>query len=154
MPIHRVLSVLRAVSVVVLLSALPGCIGVGYIGTERANGLDADAIPPFSRGEWPVTAETLIEKRGEPDTRTAMDDSWERWEYDKGLRWNGPTVFLVIGIPLIVPVGRDSDTFYVRDGLVETVDVVRYYEKGYTFGVSPGVCPDLGFVAWGGKRFD
>jgi hypothetical protein len=64
-------------------------------------------------------ADDLLESFGEPDERRAAADGTEEWVYLDGWRWNGPVLFLVIPLPLVIPVGHESTTYVLRDGVVE-----------------------------------
>ena len=82
-----------------------------------------------------MTTEWLLDTWGEPDEIVRDADSGERWTYDRGLRWNGLAFVVGVPIPLILPVGRESDTFLAKDGVVESVDRVRRYNVGHLFGL-------------------
>ena len=82
-----------------------------------------------------MTTKWLLDTWGEPDEKVHDSDSVERWTYDRRLRWNGLfAVVVIIPVPLIVPVGYESDTFLVKDGVVESVDRVRQYTVSYLYG--------------------
>ena len=113
----------RALFGLLAVSLLPGRVGYGIVGSRTTT------FDVASESQWPDLRETkqrLHERRGEPDERIVHDGSQEDWVYiDEGLRWKGLILFLVIPIPLAVPVGREHDVFHLNDGVVQRVDHVR-----------------------------
>jgi hypothetical protein len=116
---------------VLLLLAPSGCIGIGYgwLGTRQGT-----LEQPWAR-RHPMTGQRLVSEWqrsgelaarsawGEPDARDARPDGSERWTYRAGLRWSGLVLHVVIvPLPLVVPVGRQSVTFTIRDGRVASAE--------------------------------
>jgi hypothetical protein len=115
---------------------LPGCVGFAYFGTEHMDGLDPTAV--YEAGnKRPVTEETLLRRMGEPDERLILSETKETWVYDRGLRWNGVALLVIIPIPLILPVGRDSDTFHMENGIATSVDRIVLTEHISACGMFP-----------------
>jgi len=74
----------------------------------------------------------------------ATADGTELWTYKSHVRWSGVVLFAVIPIPLVVPVGRESKSVSVRDGVVVSASRVAESTTLYIAGLVPGVCPDFG----------
>jgi len=126
-----------AASFALALAALPGCIGLTYVGTATFDDADATGdspLPPRTRPEA-HREEDLLHSLGVPDERELLSETREVWVYDEGWRWNGPVLFVVIPIPLLVPVGSESTTYHLRDGVVERVVRVEQTWDGYMCGL-------------------
>jgi hypothetical protein len=115
-----------------LLAFAPGCVG----GTaywrdhehfERPH-VETSGYGPVLGGEaaTPMRAEDLVATWGTPDRKAALDGGAERWDYhSSGLLWSGVIPMLVIiPVPLVLPTGRESASFTVRDGVVTAADIV------------------------------
>lgn len=118
------------------LTALTGCVGIGYSTAERTVGR-----PPDWRAS---TADDLVRRWGEPDDRTSCVDGTETWVYDHSLRWAFVYVCVGVCIPLGIPVGWNSKTFHLRDGVIESVDCVGGGEVSHLCGIVPGPCTSIG----------
>jgi len=92
-----------------------------------------------------VTSLELKKHWGEPDS-IKLKDGVEYWKYNVGLRWYGIRFFIsLIPLPLQVPVGHDSMTFEVKDGLVSRV-IVKHDDAIY-FALC-GFYPDPHNISW------
>lgn len=102
-------------------------IAVGTFGTSRGEVSNPYAsvdwegrkvISDWNRPEQMASAQ-LLEKWGEPDSRSESPEGIELWNYNAGLRWAGAYLLVVIiPLPLGVPVGRNHVTFLIQDELV------------------------------------
>lgn len=142
----RAIRLVRLVALGAVVLEVAGCVGVSYRGTATFD----SANPAVSAAEWPPrpprargqqSALDLVRGVGEPDERRRISESREEWVYLHGWRWNGPVLFVVVPIPLVIPVGHESSTYHLRDGVVERVVRVEQTWEGYTcapFGHNPG----------------
>ena len=139
----REVTVSNQMRVVLLLAAqLQGCmVGIGFQGTARTEG---EWPTNLATEEGPILATTIVEEWGEPDEKMPMSETKERWVYQYGLRWNGPVVYVLIPLPLLIPVGHNTVTFLVEDGVAVSVDKVRQTDVHYVCGFIPGICPYFG----------
>jgi hypothetical protein len=135
---------LRVLIAVLSAWTLPACIGVGYLSTAHQTGLSPDMHRPFIGGGPREVYQVMLEDAlGEPDERSVADNGDETWTYDRGLRWNGALLFAVIPVPLLVPVGRNRDTYHIRDNEVIRVDRVatsRWHAVCGMLGSHTGGC--------------
>ena len=127
----------HAASLLALAVLLSGCVGISYFGTTTIDEAHPAGEEPFRPVRRPGmdTAEALLVRLGEPDERVQRADLREEWTYDEGLRWNGPVIFVIIPIPLIIPVGYETSTYHLRDGVVENVIRVEQTWRGCACGM-------------------
>lgn len=133
----------RTLLLLALAAALPACVGVSWCGTATYDSArpEEHVIRPPRRSPKLRRADDLVRSFGEPDERRATADGAEEWVYLDGWRWNGPVLFVVIPLPLLVPVGHDSTTYVLRDGVVERdIRVEQTWSGAYCapFGHEPG----------------
>ena len=120
---------------------LPGCVGVGIVGSTRRERRLKDV---FFREVQPIHTQVVLDRYGEPDRVEKAADGTEVWTYKSHVRWSGVVLCVVIPIPLVLPVGRESTSFTVRDGVVVSASQVVGTTTLYIAGLVPGVCPDFG----------
>lgn len=131
-PPHRLA---RAAACALVFSALlPGCVGMAYFGTERMDAVSPRDVAGIGSTSAPSAA-LLLERLGAPDERVQVTATREDWIYDRGLRWNGPVLFVVIPVPLLVPIGRASDTYRMEEGEAVAVDRVVHTETLHACGM-------------------
>lgn len=124
-----------------------GCVGLVVHGNEqhraenpilsleRARYLGADGVPPI----FPVpTKSQVLAAWGQPDRVETFGIGRERWIYRAGIRWNGLVVFLLIPIPLLVPVGSDHLALeFAGDALVAAETLNNVPRAGGACGLIP-----------------
>jgi hypothetical protein len=67
------------------------------------------------------TIEQFISVWGQPKFR-GTDAGQEYLVYNRGVKWRGLLGFLIIPIPLLLPVGHnETKLYFVRDRLIETI---------------------------------
>src|SRR6187397_532527 len=91
---------------VLMLALLPGCVGISFHGTEQ--------VVRNPRGDFPVDSadasgalptSVLLQRLGEPDDRVSLPTGAERWVYDGDMQWGGVVFWLLVPVPLLIPVG-------------------------------------------------
>ncbi len=92
------------------------------------------SLPAFTRED--------VERVWGPPTRLERDGAEEeRWTYvSSDLRWTGVELIVFVPVPLIVPVGHESVTLMMKDGLVVDAEVMKQDESHAVFGLMAGPC--------------
>src|SRR4051812_16907476 len=113
----RIWLVIEMSMLLILCALVQGCIGAGvaWSKTESFQNSDPEALQKvlsYSGDETNLTAYTptwLETNWGKPDSirRNGKGGTTETWTYGDELSWNGAMLFLIIPIPLEVPVGRE-----------------------------------------------
>jgi len=90
------------------------------------------------------TAEEILKYRGEPDKVRRIDEQ-EWWYYDRKVAWRGVVAWLIVPIPLLVPIGRNETVYEFNNG-IRIDKVVK--DTGYSGFVCGAIfVPDGGY--WG-----
>lgn len=124
---------------------LQGCVGVMFSGAKTetlkqptvGEKPSIDSVHGTHRAPETIAA-LLRERWGEPfsiSTASPSSDG-EYWTYRFGPVWYGVIPCVVFPIPLVLPLGREKCIFYVRDGNVVSVEIVKCDLVG-------GVCASL-----------
>lgn len=127
----------------VVPSLLCGCVGIGMSYTQTA--ASDDVVLAGQRGMLiyrvkdpafrPIEKCAVLRGWGPPD-EVSRESATETLRYNHDLRWNGVVVWLILPIPLMVPVGRNYvDLTFEADRLVR---VATKGENGSGF-----LCPVL-----------
>lgn len=120
--------------------AASGCVGIGVAGTDRevhdsatwgTGAADTQRRLPQA---IPESAEALRTRRGAPDDIERVREGVEAWTYDDGLRLGGVVLFVVIPLPLVVPIGEEHVTYTVENGEVTRTEYVRQRWRGAACG--------------------
>jgi len=139
----------RRIAVGMLLVSLEGCFGVGFYGTARTYG--EPVLRAKSAGtpdpDHALPSEVLLKEVGEPDERELLPDGKEHWVYEGSMRWSGMVLWVILPLPLVIPVGHESQTYLVGDGVAISVDTVKQASDTYWCGVIPGPCYSFGCEA-------
>lgn len=143
-------SLARLVLLLVLSTLMQGCIGAGvaWSKTETFQGPDLKTLQKrlaYSGAETNLTVSMPAwweTNRGKPDSirRDGKSPTTEVWTYRNDLNLNGGLLFLLIPIPLEVPVGREWTKLTIQDGRV--ICVKRRFTRmaGGIVGYSVGPC--------------
>jgi hypothetical protein len=84
------------------------------------------------------TSQWLRTYWGDPEHISRIPaNSNEIWTYKSGLVWEGVVPFVIIPIPLILPVTREKVRFSLHDGRVVSASVTESCTVGGTFGFIP-----------------
>ncbi len=124
------MSKVARVLLVPLLTCLSGCVGIAFFHESVKTysgpfGLDRSAGDFVSRQKNPNYALHLGEVRtkadvlarwGEPAKRVTAE-SLERWFYHRELGWSGIVPLVIIPIPLVFPLHRDTVLVFSGDTL-------------------------------------
>lgn len=129
---------------------MQGCIGAGVAWSKTESFQDSDPralqkVLSSSGAETNLTAYTptwLETNWGKPDSirRNGKSGTTEIWTYGDDLSWNGAMLFLIIPIPLEVPVGREWTKMTIEDGRVISVKRRVTRGAGGIVGYSVGPC--------------
>jgi hypothetical protein len=93
------------------------------------------------------TSEWLRNYWGDPDRISHISGgSGEQWTYKFGLVWEGVVPFVIIPIPLVLPVAKEKVCFTLYDGRVVTA--TRSRTVGGTYGFIPKPEGGGSFGAW------
>ena len=63
-----------------------------------------------------------------------------QWFYPKGLKWRGVVIWVVLPVPLMVPIGRDYEILTFHGN--ECVDDKYQIDEGFDSGLQCGLLPD------------
>jgi len=148
---------------IMLCPFLQGCVG-GVILKTRTEVINDPLIPfyseipqPMSRTNSPeatnivvYTPDMLRKYWVTPDLVSQGAGSEEIWTYKSRLVWKGVIPFVIIPIPLILPLEREKVCLTLRDGHVVSASTTRSHIAGATYGIFLG--PDgggkWGIMAW------
>lgn len=113
---------------------------------------------PTSRKDLPGTTNSIVytpdllrEYWENPDLVSHGRGSEEIWTYKSRLIWKGVIPFVIIPIPLILPVAKEKVCLTLRDGHVVSASTITSRTAGGTFGLYQS--PD-GNVGWGVKSWN
>jgi hypothetical protein len=146
-----------------LCPLLQGCVGVAVLHS-RTKVINDPVIPFYSEIPEPVssqkssettntvvyTAEWLQKNWNGPDHIShGVGNSEEIWTYKSRRIWKGVIpIIVIIPIPLVLPVGRESVCLTLRDGRVVSSSTTKSGTSGGTYGlIPPG--PDGRGGGWG-----
>ena len=144
----------------ILCSLLQGCVGIS-VSTPKTQRFQQPqlALEACARGVWnstPSDTNTLVfssawleSNWGKPAAISPAPegDIGEVWTYKFDLNWNGTILFLLIPIPLELPIGRERVQLLVRDGQVINGEQRFTHTAGGILGYSIGPCGPTGFGA-------
>lgn len=152
---------LASVLALPLLGVLTGCAGMAVVH-ESVQTYDT---PPFAldrrvgffehddynfrqRGlVIAATKEDVLNRWGAPARRSA-DGASERWHYKREIGWSGMIAFVIVPIPLLVPVGyRETVVEFSGDSLVKMSRAVGR-QRGGVCGIVAHHNLDIGCVAF------
>jgi len=89
------------------------------------------------------TSEWLQKHWGSPDCiKHVSGHSEEIWTYKFRLIWDGVVPFVILPIPLAVPVGKEQVSFILRDGRVVSSRITKPWMVGPVAGI--GISPEGG----------
>jgi len=138
--------------IVMCAFGMTGCVGVGFI-SERVtvwkpdagfgieNGLVGKYDSKRSDRQIIVTETALINALGQPNSIKLLENGFKVYSYEIGSSWKGVVLFLVIPIPLALPVGTESVEYHFFNGkMIELHRRYGWLQDISTCGVQPGVC--------------
>ena len=95
------------------------------------------------------TSEWLQKYWGHPDRIShSSTNSDEIWTYKTDLIWEGVVPFVIIPIPLILPVTHDKVCLRLHDGRVVNATVTKRSAVGGTYGFIPNPNGGVVFGVW------
>jgi hypothetical protein len=95
------------------------------------------------------TSEWLRTYWGDPEHISHISaNSDEIWTYKSGLVWEGVVPFVIIPIPLVLPVAKEKVCFSLHDGHVVSVSVTKSCTVGGTYGFIPNPEGGGGWGVW------
>lgn len=111
-------NILRSLLFVVIGILLTGCAGIVTMHNSETDHEDLNFtlggkgyLSFYKKETKNHTKQAIREAWGEPD-KISNNDKYEVWRYDQGgFAWAGIIPILIIPIPLIAPVGKNSVTF-------------------------------------------
>jgi hypothetical protein len=147
-----------------LCPLLQGCVG-GVVLKSRTEVINNPVIPFYSEIPQPTnqtnspevtnvvlyTPELLRKYWDKPDLVTHGAGSEEIWTYKSGLIWKGVIPFVIIPIPLILPLEKEKVCLTLRNGHVVGASTTRSHVAGATYGIY--LSPESG-AGWGGKSWN
>lgn len=149
----------KLVPLLILCALAQGCVGVSVstAKTQRFQNpqLAEEACVQGLRGSAPsatnspaVSSAWLESHWGKPAAfRRAPSGDTEVWTYKFGLNWNGAILFVLIPVPLELPIGTERVQLLVRDGQVVSGEQRFTHTAGGILGYSLGPCGLTGFGA-------
>ncbi len=87
---------------------ISGCVGfTSHLGTEESS--QQFTYYGAKRGGLVKDKNSALKYWGEPDSKSQSDAGGdEEWTYRGGVAWRGVAIWVVIPIPLMVPVGHNT----------------------------------------------
>jgi hypothetical protein len=151
-----------AILFAMLCPFLQGCVGV-VVPRPRTETIDNPRISFYVHEPYGVTRRTSSEATNAVVyTSEWLQTSWgtpnsirrlagtpdEVWTYRSGPIWEGVVPFVIIPVPLVLPITKKKVRFSLRDGHVVSATVTDSFAVGGTFGFIPN--PEGGgtFGAW------
>lgn len=151
------------VFIATLCLLLQGCVGAVVLKT-RTEVINDPAIPfdseipqPTSRTNSAEAANAIVytpdllrKYWNSPDSVTHGAGSDEVWTYKTRLVCKGVIPFVIVPIPLILPVAWEKVCLTLRDGHVVSASTTRSVTAGGTYGIyeSPEGSPGWGAMSW------
>ena len=145
---------------------LQGCVGVAVLKTHRkvindpeislhsnAPGPDdvSERSSPAGTNAIIYTTEWLQTHWGHPNSVTRISGGPDEiWTYKSGLIHNGVIPFVIIPIPLILPVTKEKVCFTLHNGCVVSARLTQFCVVGGIYGL---IFPD-GIGTFGGMSLD
>lgn len=135
------LDIMRFFLLLLATSLLTACVGAGAIYNHEAaepgvalSTARARLIRFRPDEDVPVLQKSdLLQAWGKPDS-VEVQGNEERWIYHDTLRWNGLMFFVVIPVPLMVPVGHDYVAITFRGDVPVSIETKSE-------GSSGAICP-------------
>jgi hypothetical protein len=162
--LRRIEPAMKAVVFPAMLCVLlQGCVGAVVLKTrtEVINDpviqFDSEIPQPISRKDSPegtntvvYTPELLLKYWNSPDLVSHGAGSEEIWTYKSRLVWKGVIPFVIVPIPLILPLGKETVCLTLRDGHVVSASMTRSHTAGATFGMylNPEGGGGWGVMSW------
>jgi hypothetical protein len=95
------------------------------------------------------TSEWLRTYWGDPQQISHLSENLDEiWTYKSGLVWEGVVPFVIIPIPLVLPVAHEKVCFMLHDGRVVSASVTRSCTVGGTYGIILNPNGGGSFGAW------
>lgn len=151
-----------AILIAMLCPLLQGCVGIVIPGS-RTQAIDNPTISFYEHEPYGVTkrttsaaskagaytAEWLHASWGTPNSiHHVAKTSDEVWTYKSGPIWEGVVPFLIIPVPLILPVAHEIVCFSLHNGYVVSARVTKPFVVGGTYGFIPNPEGGGSFGAW------
>lgn len=125
---------------------------IDHVCGRSAPGRTGDWFIPDVTNGWftsQCTSEWLQENWGSPShVRPASGASEEIWTYKFDRAWEGIVPFVIIPIPLILPVAKEKVCFSLHDGRVIGASITKAFVVGGTYGFIPSPDGGGGFGEW------
>jgi len=123
---------MRLVLVILCSLLISGCAGVSTMpgSTLHVDGC-SDGVEGLSPGKFNLTSSDIEKVHGKPD-KIISTENGEQWYYPNGLKWRGVVVWIVVPIPLILPVGHDYHVVNFSNGLC-TSEEFQFDENDHGF---------------------
>jgi hypothetical protein len=144
---------IKIIPLLILCLLGEGCLGLGTRTTQTETIQDPVIIDgPIADGIWDrrveptntivYTSAWLDAHWGKPTSisRTSTSGLVEIWTYKFDRIWEGAIPFVVIPIPLVLPVGREQVLFVLRDGRVISGTKRQLQWGGGAVGFCVGPC--------------
>jgi len=126
--------------------------GTGSVFSRSApdrfhNGYKPDVTNAFYTAQ--CTSAWLHQYWGSPShIQQTAGDSGEIWTYKFDVAWEGVVPFVIIPIPLMLPVAHEKVCFSLDDGRVLRASVIKSTVVGGTYGFIPNPEGGGSFGAW------
>lgn len=158
--LRRIEYTMKAVLFLAMLCVLlQGCVGAVVLKTrtevisDPVIPFDSEIPQPTSKTNSPeatnvivYTSDLLRKYWNGPDVITRGAGSEEIWTYKSGLIWKGAIPFVIVPIPLILPLEKEKVCLTLRDGRVVSARIIKSHTAGGTYGIYSS--PESG-VGWG-----
>ena len=137
------MTLLKTLSIVIVSFLLAGCVGVTTaLSTKETTHQSAYYL---SHGDIKINDQaSALRYLGEPEKIVNVQSGTEKWMYKKNVALRGIYIWLVIPLPLVLPVGyNDLSLFFSSDGALIYAISESGNEKGcVTMFLLSGCMPD------------
>lgn len=124
------MTLLRILRIVVVSFLLTGCVGVTTaLSTKKTTHQSAYYL---SHGDMKIDDQaSALRYLGEPEKIVNLQSGTEKWTYKKNVAVRGIYIWLIIPLPLVLPVGyNDLSLFFSSDGTLIYATSESGNEKG------------------------
>ncbi len=99
-----------AVCTIFTMCVLSGCVGITVQMQKTKHVYGSDDVPMM----LPATSQELVQKQGQPVV-VRSSESGQEYVYHAGYDWRGVAVWLLLPVPLMLPVGN-LESVYIYSG--------------------------------------
>ena len=133
--------------VLVICMLTQGCLGV-FVHRAKTRTIEGPGVEAFAAEAPTEIKEKLnpVQPAGPKDQSSDVEHvrahqksgHTQRWTFPSSRTiWCGVVIGVIVPIPLVLPVTKESATYFIRDGELTKVKLVEYHLSGLGFAGSP-----------------